>query len=138
MVLQGLNSLIGYVSENIDWIAPLTAGIVGITAAMVIFTHTTQIAAAATKVLTAVQAAWHAVMAMNPVAWVVIALIALIAVIVAVANHIAKTGTVATTTFGVICGGINVVIAFFKNLFGEIVTMCQNIPIAFNNAWAGA
>lgn len=138
MVMYGLNTMIGVISENIDWIAPLGAALVGIVGTMVIFTHTAQIAAAATKAWTMAQAALHAVMTMNTIAWVIIAIIALIGVIVAVANHIAKTGQIATTAFGVITGGINVVLQFFVQLWNAIKDICSNIPIAFNNAWYGA
>lgn len=136
--LHALNSLLNFVSENLDWLTPLALGLAGIVATIVVFTHTAQIAAAATAAWGAVQVAFNAIMAMNPIAWIIIAVIALIAVIVAVANHIAKTSDVAKTAFGVITGGINVAIQFFVQLWNAIKDLCSNIPIAFNNAWYGA
>lgn len=130
-VMYGLNTMIGVISENIDWIAPLGAALIGIVGTMVIFTHTAQIAAAATKAWTMAQAALNAVMSMNPIAWVIIGVIALIGVIIAVANHIAKTGQVATTTFGVITGAVNVVAQTIKTAFQNSLLSVQGFFYSF-------
>lgn len=80
-----------------------------------------------------------------PITWVVFGLIAIVTATIMVARYIAKTGTVATTAFGVITGGVNVVLQFFKNLglsianigvgIGlSIAALAGNIKTAFGNA----
>ena len=103
--------------------------------------------AAATTTATGAQVGLNTALLACPLTWIIFLIIALIAVIIAVANHIARTGGTATTTFGVITGGINVVIQFFKNLGLEvanialgigyaIAAVASNIMIAFHNAIA--
>ena len=91
------------------------------------------------------QAALNAVMYANPIMLVVLAIIALIAIIFAVCNAIAKMTGVANSGFGVITGGVNVVIQFFKNLGltvanialgigNAIAALASNMMTAFHNA----
>lgn len=100
--------------------------------------------AAATTTATGAQAGLNAAIAACPITWIIVAIIAAIAVIYAVCAAIAKLTGVANTGFGVITGGINVVIQFFKNLGLEVAnialgigsaisTLCGNIMTAFKN-----
>lgn len=103
-----------------------------------------------TGVTFAATVAWHglnAAMLASPVTWIVIAVIALVAGLVALCNWIAKTTGVAQTGFGVITGGINVVMQFFVNLgltvanialgiWNALGACCSNIGIAFHNVIA--
>ena len=77
--------------------------------------------------------------------WIIIGIIALIAVIYAVCQKIAEMTGVAESGFGVITGGVNVVIQFFKNLglsianialgiYEAIAALGSNIMTAFHNA----
>lgn len=102
-------------------------------------------AVAATTAETAAQLGLNTALLSCPLTWIILAIIALIAVIIAVANYISNMGGTATTAFGVICGGVNVVIQFFKNLGLEvanialgigcaIAALCENIMTAFHNA----
>ena len=86
-------------------------------------------------------------MAACPITWIVVAVIALIAGLVALCNWIAKTTGVAQTGFGVITGGINVVMQFFVNLgltvanialgiWNALGACCSNIGTAFHNVIA--
>lgn len=86
----------------------------------------------ATFTATAAQYGFNAALLACPLTWIIILLMALIAVLVIVANRIAKDGVIATTTFGAICGGVNVVIQFFKNLGLE----AANIFLGIGNAVA--
>lgn len=79
---------------------------IGITALM---THSTMEA-------TAAQMGYNGALYACPIVWIIVLIIALIAVIYAVCSAIAKMTGVANSGFGVITGGINVVIQFFKNL----------------------
>ena len=133
-----------FVADNWDVISPIIYGVV---AALALYVAYQGITAAATAVVTAAQWAWNAAMAASPVTWIIVALIAFAAIIIAVASRIARTGEVAATAFGVIAGWINVVIQFFRNLGMEaenvangisnaIDALGTNIAAAFHNAIA--
>ena len=101
--------------------------------------------ASATAVATAAQYGLNTALLSCPLVWIILLIIALIAIIFAVANAIAKMTGVASSGFGVITGGINVVIQFFKNLgltvanialgIGSAIgALATNMTVAFNNA----
>lgn len=92
----------------------------------------TAMSTGATFAQTAAQHGLNAALLACPLTWIILLIIALIAVVIAVANHIANMGGTATTTFGVITGGVNVVIQFFKNLGLQVV----NITLGIGNAVA--
>lgn len=81
---------------------------------------------------TAAQYGLNAALAACPLTWIIVLMIVLIAVVVAVTNHMAEMSGTAKTTFGDITGGINVVIQFFKN-WGLSVA---NIVLGMGNAIA--
>ena len=84
----------------------------------------------ATFAATAAQYGFNAALLACPVTWIIIAIIAVIALIFAICSAIAKMTGVANSGFGVITGGINVAIQFFKNL-GLTVA---NIALGIGNA----
>lgn len=99
----------------------------------------------ATFTATAAQHGFNAALLACPLTWIIILIIALIAIIYAVCAAIAKLTGVATSGFGVICGGVNVVIQFFKNLGltvanialgigNAIAALASNMMTAFHNA----
>lgn len=99
----------------------------------------------ATFAATAAQYGFNTALLACPITWIILLIIALIAVVIAVANHIANLGGTATSAFGVVCGGVNVVIQFFKNLGLEVANIAlgignaiaalgSNIMTAFHNA----
>lgn len=107
---------------------------IGITALM---THSTMEA-------TAAQMGYNGALYACPIVWIIVLIIALIAVIYAVCSAIAKMTGVANSGFGVITGGINVVIQFFKNLGlsvadialgigNAIAALASNMGTAFYN-----
>ena len=104
--------------------------------------------ASATAAATAAQYGFNTALLACPLTWIILAIIALIAVIFALCNWIAKTTEVANTGFGVITGGINVVIQFFKNLgltvanialgmWNALGALCENMGTAFKNTISG-
>ncbi len=104
-------------------------------------------ATGATFAETAAQYGLNAALLACPITWIVVAVIALIAGLVALCNWIAETTGVAQTGFGVITGGINVVIRFFVNLgltvanialgiWNALGACCSNIGTAFHNVIA--
>ena len=101
--------------------------------------------AGATFAATAAQHGLNAALMACPLTWIILLIIALIAIIFAVCSAIAKLTGVANSGFGVITGGINVVIQFFKNLGltvanialgigNAIAALGSNIMTAFHNA----
>lgn len=175
-IVLNIFSLIGsvgsFIADNWSVIAPIVYGIVGAlavyygwlglvkaaslatAAAEGIAAVAKGIMAAATVVLTgATWAQTTAQMGLNsamyacPIVWIIMLIIALIAIIYAVCSAIANLTGIANTGFGVITGGINVVIQFFKNLgltvanialgiASAVAALGHNIIAAFSNAIA--
>lgn len=164
-IMEFAGSVASFFQSNWSIIAPIVMGIVaaltaymivagivntinGIMAAMEGVKAAAQMmAAGATFAETAAQYGLNAALAACPLTWIIALIIALIAVIFAVCQAIAKMTGVANSGFGVICGGVNVVIAFFKNLGlsianialgigNAIAALGSNIMTAFHNAIA--
>lgn len=152
-----------FIGENWSIIAPIVMGIVtalglyagasmvintinGISAMMESTKAAAQMmATGATLAETAAQHGLNAALMACPLTWIILLIIAIIAIIYAVCSAIAKLTGVANSGFGVITGGINVVIQFFKNLGlsvanialgigNAIVALGSNMMTAFNNA----
>lgn len=98
-----------------------------------------------TMAATAAQMGYNGALYACPVVWIIVLIIALIAIIFAVCNAIAKMTGIANSGFGVITGGVNVVIQFFKNLGltvanialgigNAIAALASNMMTAFHNA----
>lgn len=103
------------------------------------------LAAGQTFLWTVRQYGLNAALAACPITWIIVLIIALIAIIFAVCNAIAKMTGIANSGFGVITGGVNVVIQFFKNLGltvanialgigNAIAALASNMMTAFHNA----
>ena len=103
------------------------------------------LAAGQTSLWTVQQYGLNAALAACPITWIIVLIIALIAIIFAVCNAIAKMTGIANSGFGVITGGVNVVIQFFKNLGltvanialgigNAIAALASNMMTAFHNA----
>ena len=98
-----------------------------------------------TMAATAAQMGYNGALYACPVVWIIVLIIALITVIMAVCSAIAKMTGIANSGFGVITGGVNVVIQFFKNLGltvanialgigNAIAALASNMMTAFHNA----
>ena len=103
------------------------------------------LAAGQTFLWTVQQYGLNAALAACPITWIIVLIIALIAIIFAVCNAIAKMTGIANSGFCVITGGVNVVIQFFKNLGltvanialgigNAIAALASNMMTAFHNA----
>ncbi|MGN1216719.1 MAG: tape measure protein, partial [Phocaeicola sp.] len=162
-VIDFMESGAAFISENWSIIAPIVYGIVGALAAYVAISTIVAVVngimataaavhaaaemmqAGATFAATAAQYGLNAALMACPLTWIILLIIALIAIIFAVCSAIAKLTGVANSGFGVITGGINVVIQFFKNLGltvanialgigNAIAALGSNIMTAFHNA----
>lgn len=158
-----LASIGAFISDNWSIIAPIVYGVI---AALIAYAAISGIVAAvngvmalsasvhaaaeamqagATFTATAAQYGLNAALMACPLTWIILLIIAVIAVIFAVCNAIAKMTGVANSGFGVITGGVNVVIQFFKNLGltvanialgigNAIAALACNMMTAFHNA----
>lgn len=145
-----LASIGAFISDNWSIIAPIVYGVI---AALIAYAAISGIVAAvngvmalsasvhaaaeamqagATFTATAAQYGLNAALMACPLTWIILLIIAVIAAIFAVCNAIAKMTGVANSGFGVITGGINVVIQFFKNLGLSVA----NIALGIGNAIA--
>ncbi len=150
--------LIGtFIADNWSVISPIVYGIVAALAvyygwilalnAIELVSKGIQLAVAAAKTLMAVatggltaatiaetgaQTGLNAALAACPIVWIIVLIIALIAIIFAVCNAIAKMTGVASSGFGVITGGLNVVIQFFKNLAMSVMNITIGIGCALD------
>lgn len=160
----------GFIAENWSIISPIIYGVIGalaVYAAYLGIVKAIELASAAataihsvamsakigvmaaltgqTMAATAAQMGYNGALYACPVVWIIVLIIALIAVIMAVCNAIAKMTGIANSGFGVITGGVNVVIQFFKNLGltvanialgigNAIAALASNMMTAFHNA----
>lgn len=137
-VLDLLINGAAFVVDNWSWISPIVYGLV---AAFIAYTG-------ATFAQTAAQYRLNAALLACPITRIVVLVIALVAAIYAACSAIAKFTGIANSGFGVICGGINVVVQFFVNLgltianialgiWNALGACAQNIGIAFSNVISG-
>ena len=161
-VLDILISIASVVVDNWSWIQPI---IMGIVAAMLIYNGValatniimgiqatakavhaaaTAMEAGATFTATVAQQGLNAALLACPLTWIILLIIAVIAAIYAACAAVAKFTGIANSGFGVICGGIMVVISFFKNLglsvanialgiWNALGACASNIGTAFHN-----
>lgn len=161
-LLDILISIASVIVDNWSWIQPI---IMGIVAAMLIYNGValvtnaimgiqatakavhaaaTAMEAGATFTATVAQQGLNAALLACPLTWIILLIIAVIAAIYAACAAVAKFTGIANSGFGVICGGIMVVIAFFKNLglsvanialgiWNALGACASNIGTAFHN-----
>ena len=162
-IMNTMSELGGFIADNWSIIEPIVLGAataMGIYAAALLIGKGIMLAVAAAQAIhTAMTSAWsvatfmatvqqqglNAALAACPITWIILLIIAVIAAIFAVCSAIAKMTGVANSGFGVICGGVNVVIQFFKNLGltvanialgigNAIAALGSNMMTAFHNA----
>lgn len=156
-IFELIGTVGGFIADNWSIISPIIYGVIGALAVYAaylgivkgielasaaasavmavgkgLYAAATMIATGATWAQTTAQLGLNGAMYACPIVWIIMLIIALIAIIFAVCSAIAKLTGVANSGFGVITGGINVVIQFFKNL-GLTVA---NIALGIGNAIA--
>ena len=144
-LLDILISVASVIVDNWSWIQPI---IMGIVAAMLIYNGVamvtnaimgiqatakavhaaaTAMEAGATFTATVAQQGLNAALLACPLTWIILLIIAVIAAIYAACAAVAKFTGIANSGFGVICGGIMVVISFFKNLGLSVANIALGI-----------
>lgn len=163
MASQPILEVINLLAQNWSVLEPIVIGLataIGIyTAALLIYNTVKGLSAMAESVhaasmmmssgatfaATAAQHGFNAALLACPITWILLIIIAVIAAIYAVIAAINKAKGTTVSATGVICGSINVVLQFFKNLglfianvalgiWNALGACASNIGIAFNNA----
>lgn len=153
----------GFIADNWSIISPIVYGVVAalaiylavsaavavingvIAASNAVKAASEMMAAGATFAETVAQQGLNAALAACPITWIILLIIALIAIIFAACNAIAEWTGITESGFGIICGSVNVAIQFFKNLGltvanialgigSAIAALGSNIMTAFHNA----
>mgnify|MGYP000716026132 FL=1 len=141
-IFEGIGSVGTFVSDNWQIIGPIVEGVA---AALTVYYGWQLLSTSATKAAAAAQWIYNAAMNANPAAIVAISIGALIVLIGILANKFIGTGHIAQSVFGMITGGINVVIQYFKNwgltvadifigIWNAGGACATNVEIAFHNA----
>lgn len=141
-IFEGIGSVGTFVSDNWQIIGPIVEGVA---AALTVYYGWQLLSTSATKAAAAAQWIYNAAMNANPAAIVAISIGALIVLIGILANKFTGTGHIAQSVFGMITGGINVVIQYFKNwgltvadifigIWNAGGACATNVEIAFHNA----
>ena len=150
LILGGIALAIGPVATAIGGLITIGTGISKITEAMKKWEVVTKLQAVATKAMTIAQGALNAVMNMNPISLIIIAIVALIAIIVALWNKCEWFREAVMTVINAIWGAIqsvgsfimgvfqnvfNFVSGIFTNLWNVIQTVVNTIVSIFSTAW---
>ena len=165
-IFEGIGSIGTFVQDNWQIIGPVVYGVVaalaayatyvgitnaidmistGIKITMCVASYAHAAATGTEASATAAQYGLNTAMLSCPLTWIVVGIMALIIVLVALCNHFSGAGHIAQSTFGAICGGINVVIQYFKNWGLSVADIfigiwnaggacATNVEIAFHNA----
>ena len=133
--LEPVLTFINWLANNIEIIGPL---VLGVAAALAAYLIATKGVAAATKVWTAVQTAFNAVMALNPVFLIIMGIILLIALIYAVVAAVNRVTGASTSATGIICGAVLVLAAIISNtVIGLLNAIIQFIWSIFVEPFLG-
>ena len=133
--LEPVLTFINWLANNIEIIGPL---VLGVAAALAVYLIATKGVAAATKVWTAVQTAFNAVMALNPVFLIIMGIILLIALIYAVVAAVNRVTGASTSATAIICGAVLVLSAIIGNtVIGLLNAIIQFIWSIFVEPFLG-
>lgn len=132
-VVPAIGAFVGFVRDNATVFIAAAAAIGAVTLAIGIYKGVMTTVSAVTKAYTAVQAALNVVMALNPVALVVLALVALAAIFVVLWKRSTTFRTIVTGAFEAVKTAVGAVVNFFKNLPGNISKAVGNLGSLLKN-----
>ena len=150
---EQLASMAQFVADNWSIISPFIYGVI---AALLIYATISTIASiasaisafqaandaraklmqqGATWLAAAAQTGLNAALLACPITWIILGIIAIVALVIAFCAWIAKSGGVATTAFGVIAGAANAAVAFIWNLFLGLVDFLLSVINYLQAPW---
>lgn len=157
-VMDGMSAAGSFVADNWSVIGPVIygvaaalavyAGYVGIVNAVELISNGIKIAAclasyayaaakgteaSATAAATAAQYGFNTALLSCPLTWIVVAIMAVIAVVVMLANHFSGAGHTAQSAFGAICGAVTVAGAFIGNVVVTLVNFIIDLYVVLWN-----
>ena len=151
-IFDAIAGIYNFIVNNWSFLAPIIAGVaaafIALKTPLAVVWLWTQLCTIATKAWTIAQAVFNAVMAMNPVMWVVLAVVVLIVVIYLVVAAINKVRDTSISATGVICGSVlwlgaailNILAWVVNTIIGGIFALAviiANIVIGIMNVIAG-
>lgn len=141
-ILELISSIAGFLYENWSFIEPLltTAAI-----ALGVFTTAFGLYSLATGIATIAQNGFNLALLTSPAGMFALIVTAIVLAVMALCEWISNLTGLSTSGFGIITGGINVVIQFFWNLcltvaniamaiWNALCAVANNIRVAFHNA----
>lgn len=141
-IVDWLQNVVSVIKSNWSVISPIIQGVAIAFAAYGVILFALQV-----KQMACAAAQWvfNAAISASPLTWMVLIIGVLIGLLLSFTSRIVKSGGAAKSSFGVICGGINVAIQFLKELFkvaqnvlGGVINAVKavgtNIMTAFHNA----
>jgi hypothetical protein len=138
-------TFVQFATDNQGVMEPLTYTLAGIAASvllikggMMVWTAAQTAWSAATTVATGAQWLWNAALAASPMTWIVIGIVALIAVIVLIATKTTWFQTIWTTVWGAITSAFNATVSWLSDAFGWFGTLPGKFAGWFGSAkdWA--
>ncbi len=141
-IVDWLQNVVSVIKSNWSVISPIIQGVAIAFAAYGVILFALKV-----KQMACAAAQWvfNAAISASPLTWMVLIIGVLIGLLLSFTSRIVKSGGAAKSSFGVICGGINVAIQFLKELFkaaqnvlGGVINAVKavgtNIMTAFHNA----
>lgn len=110
--LPAVNAVFGFMQKNSAWVQPLAIGL--------------GILAVAIGIITAVQWAWNAALALSPVTWIILGIVALVAGIVLLATKTKFFQTI----WNAVWGFLKMVGGWIKTVFVGYYTFAWNVLVA--------
>lgn len=135
--VDAIKSFLGYISDHKDVFAPIAVGIGAVVAAITAWKTAILIWSGVTKAAAAVQAAFNAVMAMNPITLIVLAVIGLVAALVYFFTKTETGKKIVQAAFKAIGSALKVLGDVFKNIFNFIIGVWNGIADFFKGLWDG-
>ncbi|MBD8521796.1 tape measure protein [Lysinibacillus fusiformis] len=132
IVMNAIASTGAFIYDNWQWVGPI---VLGVGSALLILAGYLAIVKAAILMKTAAVWAWNAALAANPIVWIVIAIVALVAIIylaVAAINHFTGSSISAT---GIVAGVFMVLGAAIYNVIAYVWNMWASYVEFFVNVW---
>ena len=129
-VLDLLINGASWVVDNWSWISPIILGVAG---AYVVLHGATLAEAAATTTATGAQVGLNAALLACPITWIIIGIIALIALFYAAVAAVNKFAGTSVSATGIICGVFMAALAFIGNIFIALWNVAAEVFVLIYN-----